>query len=196
MNFNNIEDLVRLAKNNNTTAKENLIMEFKPFILNLSKRTFIDGYDFHDIENECYHLLLKSITRYDIKRHRFVAYATSTIKNGISLLIRNSLRRAKTDSSDSLTFDGDIENLDILSSSVVEEDICKLCEYEDVRFVIKKLTAEEFELLDFIILKNNSIKTYSKLKNLRYSTAVYRKNSLLNKLNLYINKLNNSTITL
>lgn len=196
MNFENIEHLVKLAKNNNNKAKEKLILEFKPFILNLSKRTFIDGYDFHDIENECYHLLLKSIYRYDITRHRFVAYATSTIKNGISLLIRNSIKRAKTDSSASLTFDGDLENLDIISSSMIEEDICKICEYEDLQYVLKKLTPEEFELLDFIILKNNTIRNYSKLKNLGYSTAVYRKNSLLNKLNIYISEINTVSVTL
>lgn len=54
MDFNYIEVLVTKCKNNNEAAKEKLAAEFRPLIYNISKRTFIDGYNVHDIQQECY----------------------------------------------------------------------------------------------------------------------------------------------
>lgn len=53
MNFNYIETLVAKAKNGDVSAKEIIFKEFRPMILNISKRTFVHGYDFSDIEHEC-----------------------------------------------------------------------------------------------------------------------------------------------
>ena len=49
MNFNYIESLVTKAKNGDVSAKEIIFEEFRPMILNISKRTFVHGYDFSDI---------------------------------------------------------------------------------------------------------------------------------------------------
>lgn len=57
MNYDYIEDLVRKSKDGDEVSKEKLIEEFRPFIFNLSKRTFIPGYDFDDFKNECYRIL-------------------------------------------------------------------------------------------------------------------------------------------
>ena len=54
MNYDYIENLVRLSKTGDNHSKEKLAEEFKPFIINISKRTFIHGYEFEDIMNECY----------------------------------------------------------------------------------------------------------------------------------------------
>ena len=51
MNFNYIESLVAKAKNGDVSSKEIIFKEFRPMILNISKRTFIHGYDISDIEN-------------------------------------------------------------------------------------------------------------------------------------------------
>ena len=84
MNFNYIETLVAKAKNGDVSAKEIIFKEFRPMILNISKRTFVHGYDFSDIEHECYATLLKCIKIYDLDKKRFVAYATMAIKNNIT----------------------------------------------------------------------------------------------------------------
>jgi hypothetical protein len=55
------------------TSKEKLAQEFRPFLLNISKRTFIDGYEMHYIQNECYKPLFKCVSLYNLERHRFVA---------------------------------------------------------------------------------------------------------------------------
>ena len=83
MNFNYIESLVAKAKNGDVSSKEIIFKEFRPMILNISKRTFVHGYDFSDIEHECYATLLKCIKIYDLDKKRFVAYATMAIKNNI-----------------------------------------------------------------------------------------------------------------
>ena len=54
MNFEYIEELVTKCKNDDKLSKEKLAVEFRPFILNLSKRTFIDRYEPQDIQNQCY----------------------------------------------------------------------------------------------------------------------------------------------
>ncbi len=57
MNYDYIENLVKQCKDGDETSKEKLIEEFRPFIINLSKRTFIPGYDYDDFKNECYRIL-------------------------------------------------------------------------------------------------------------------------------------------
>ena len=54
MNFEYIESLVTKSKNGDTLSKEKLAEEFRPLIFNISKRTFIDGYEIQDIQNQCY----------------------------------------------------------------------------------------------------------------------------------------------
>jgi len=57
MNFEYIEDLVFKCKNGDMLSKEKLAEEFRPLILNISKRTFIDGYEMRDLQSECYQSL-------------------------------------------------------------------------------------------------------------------------------------------
>lgn len=77
MNYDYIENLVIKSKDGDEESKEKLVNEFKPFIINLSKRTFIHGYDFEDIMNECYRILFKCVSYYKPNTQRFVAYATN-----------------------------------------------------------------------------------------------------------------------
>jgi len=51
LNFEYIEELVTNCKNGDALSKENLAGEFRPLIFNISKRTFIDGYEIQDIQN-------------------------------------------------------------------------------------------------------------------------------------------------
>lgn len=68
MNFNYMETLVTKSKNGDSQAKEIIFNEFRPMILNLSKRTFVHGYDFSDIDHEYYATLLKCIKVYDLDK--------------------------------------------------------------------------------------------------------------------------------
>ena len=110
MDYNDIENLVNLAKANDRNAKEELMVKFTPLILNLSKRSFVNSYEFADIKNECYHTLFKCVSLYNLDKHRFVAYATNAIKNSVNFLIRVSIRRNESDGPTAFILDGKLEN--------------------------------------------------------------------------------------
>ncbi|MGG7177190.1 sigma factor [Clostridium paraputrificum] len=133
MDYKEIEKLVLKARAGDNKSTEKLIKEFQPFIFNLSSKSFIDGYDITDIQNECYKVLLNTIHCYDIKRHRFVAYATTSIRNSIYLLIRKSKRRSRTDGINALTLGGDLEELNISDISEIDENLCRICESEALK---------------------------------------------------------------
>ena len=56
MNYKYVENLVLLSKNGDMKSKEKLLEEFRPFIINISKRTFIHRYEFEDMD--CQHFLI------------------------------------------------------------------------------------------------------------------------------------------
>lgn len=122
MNFEYIENLVAKSKNGDKISKEKLAEEFKPFILNISKRTFIDRYEHQDIQNQCYETLFKCVHLYNLEKHRFVAYATNSIKNNLSDLIKRIKIRNSTDGNDALSLHADVE-VELLSQEISLEDL-------------------------------------------------------------------------
>lgn len=189
MNFNYIEDLVTKCKNNDKHSREKLAEEFKPFILNISKRTFIDGYDIHDIQHECYKSLFKCVSMYNLDKHRFVAYATNGIKNNINDLIKKTKKRSSAEGFEALSLFDDFEK-DLPSQEISFETLlCDKCDYEDLRIALNKLNQEEKELIDFVFFKNNTVQNYASIKNMCYSTAILRKKTTLKKIFNHINLL-------
>jgi RNA polymerase sigma factor (sigma-70 family) len=182
MNFEYIEQLVTKAKNNHEPSKEKLAEEFKPFILNLSKRTFIDRYEIQDIQNQCYETLFKCVSLYDLEKHRFVAYAMNGIKNNLNDLIKRVKIRNSTDGNDALSLHSDVEAELISPDISLEDSFFEDCDYEELKFAINKLTEEEQKFIDFVFYKNNTIRTYSYIKNMCYSTACQRRDAILRKL--------------
>jgi len=187
MNFKYIESLVTNSKNGDPFSKEKLAEEFRPLIFNISKRTFIDGYEIYDIQNQCYETLFKCITLYNLEKHRFVAYATNSIKNNMNDLIKRIKIRSATEGNDALSLHDDVEK-DLPSPDISLEDfLCDKCDYDDLRLALHNLTDEEKELIDFIFYKNNTVQTYAYYKNMCYSTACQRKKVTLKKIYNHIN---------
>lgn len=182
MNFEYIEYLVTKCKNGDSFSKEKLVEEFGPLIFNISKRTFIDGYEMHDLQNQCYETLFKCVSLYNLEKHRFVAYATNSIKNNMNDLIKRLKTRSATEGNAALSLHADIEK-DLPSQDIGLEDLlCNQCEYDDLRLAIDNLTNEEKELIDFIFYKNNTVQTYAYFRNLCYSTANLKKKVTLKKI--------------
>ena len=147
MDFNEIESLVELAKANDKNAKEELMVKFTPLILNLSKKCFVNSYEFSDIKNECYHTLFKCVSLYNLEKHRFVAYATKAIKNSVNLLIRVSIRRSQSDGPESFIIDGKLEHT--LSSDLVEPGSFLLYKLHrtNLKLALETLNLDEKELV-------------------------------------------------
>ena len=71
----------------------------------------------------------------------------------------------------------------MLSQDISLEDLFfEECDYEELKLAINKLNEEEKKFIDFVFFKNNTIRTYSYLKNMCYSTACQRRDVILRKL--------------
>ena len=182
MNFKEIENLVSSAKSQNKLSKERLAEEFTPFIINLSNKTFISGYDTKDIQNECFRILFKCVSVYKLEKHRFVAYATNGIKNSINDLIRKSKNRSSSEGFEALTLSDNLEHFLPSTDCGLEEMMCAKADCELLRQAFNNLHEDEKELIIFVYFKNNSLQTYAYWKNMCYSTANRKKRSILNKM--------------
>ena len=182
MDFKEIENLVAAVKAQNELSKEKLAKEFTPFIINLSNRTFINGYDTKDIQHECYRILFKCVSVYKLEKHRFVAYATNGIKNSINDLIRKSKNRSSKDGFETLTLSDNLENILPSTDCALDEMLCDKADCESLRQAYSNLNEEEKELIIFVYFKNNSLQTYAYWKNMCYSTANRKKRKILDKM--------------
>ncbi|MEQ8156172.1 MAG: sigma-70 family RNA polymerase sigma factor [Clostridiaceae bacterium] len=182
MNLNKVENLAHLSKKGDIKAKEELAEEFKPLILNLAKKSYIQGFDFEDIKNACYESLFRCLKIYDTSRHRFVAYATTSIKNSVGSLVRTSNRKSRTDGKGALILNDILENTLSCDMGFVEDRIAKDMAAAKIRKAVKSLSYEEQELVDYIFYKKHTLKQYSDYTSLSYSRAVKMKKSVLKKL--------------
>lgn len=182
MNFNYIDSLVTKAKNGDVCAKEIIFEEFRPMILNLSKRTFVHGYDFSDIEHECYATLLKCIKIYDLDKKRFVAYANMAIKNNINYLIKKTCSRSSSEGSEALILNGTLEHVLPSNNELVDVQVTDNILAESLYKYINKLTPQYKDILNFTLINNGSLKEYSKNNNINYPTTVNIKNRALKQL--------------
>lgn len=187
MNYEEMENLALLSKEGDASAKEQLMKEFTPFILNLVSRTYVKGYESQDLKNECYATLFKSVEVYNPNNHRFTAYAINAMKNSINNLIRNSIRRSlKEDPRINLSGD----NLDCDSfygKDFVEDNLCKSEFNSEVKAAINSLSEEEKNLLNYVFFRNYTLIEYSKLRGISYRKAFYMKVKVLSKLKTLLN---------
>ena len=182
LDYNEIESLVKLAKANDKNEKEELMVQFTPLILNLSKKSFVNSYEFADIKNECYHTLFKCLSLYNPDKHRFVAYATNSIKNSVKVLIRNSIRRNRSEGPETFVLDGKLENT--ISCNLEDFDVIMLNKVYRNRLsaALQLLSSTESDLVKYVYFEKHSLKNYSKYKKISYALVINRKNEILYKL--------------
>ena len=187
MDYEKIENLVLQAKLGDSKSKEALAEEFTPLIINLSKKSFINSYEFADIKNECYHTLFRCVTIYNCSNHRFVAYATNALKNTVNNLIRISNRRAPSEGPSAFILDGNLEHT--LYSEAIDMDDIMFDKFYKKKLdkAVKNLSLNDRELIDYVYYKNHTLKSYSQLKGIPYSTVVQRKNDILKSLKRTLN---------
>ena len=187
MNYDYIENLVKKSKDGDEYSKEKLIEEFRPFIINLSKRTFILGYDYDDFKNECYRILFRCILLYKIESHRFVAYATNGIKNSINDLIRTSIKNSNIHGSATTVYDNYIEETYLTYEPKIEEVLCSKYDSDCLKYAMSQLTEEELNLVEHLFYQNKTLKSFAEKNKICYSYAVRKKRHTLDKLFMYIN---------
>ena len=186
MDYDYIESLVKSSKDGDEKSKEKLLAEFRPFIINISKRTFINGYEFEDIVNECYKILLRCISLYKIDSHRFVAYASNGIKNSINSLIRSHLNNNYP----LIPLDNYIEETCSSQLPETEDLIFNLYHMESLKYALSQLTEDERDLIKHIFFEEKTLKSYTDKKGISYSYGVKKKKYILDKLYMHINVYN------
>lgn len=185
VNYDYIEELVAKTKYGDLISKENLIKEFTPFINSLSKKTFIHGYEKSDIQNECFLTLINCISQYKLDSHRFVGYATNSIKNRLCNLLNIDDKRKDIDGLFSLS--DDIECNASLCHDMENDSI--ILEYQHLKLLsaIKNdLSDSEKHLINFVFFNKNTLINYAHHENISYVTASKRKKKVLKKLKTYI----------
>ena len=187
MDYKHIESLLLSAKNGDIPSMEKLTEEFTPLIKSLCNKIYLSNYTKEDLQEECYLTLLKCIKTYNPESHRFVAYATNAIKNNLNYLIRKNLIHKELTSQDCLTSTGSLEHLNLSSRDRCDEELLHSHTKKIILEAIETLSYEEKELFIYVLLKKNTLKSYSELKNISYSTTSKTKNKILNTINNYIN---------
>lgn len=190
MDYIQIESLVKSSKQGNPDSKELLAQAFKPFILKISQRTFINGYDFYDIQNECFKILFHCLSLYKTENNRFVAYATSGIRKSLNDLIKKSKNRSHAEGNEALILSGSLEHVLASETPTIEEILCEKADYEIVISALSKLPQKEKDLITYVFIKQNTVREYAKLININYTTAIYIKNNALKILSQEIKILN------
>ena len=194
MDFSYIETLVKKSKDGDSASKEELALQFKPFIINLSKKTFIDGYDKQDIMNECYRILFRCVDIYDTSRHRFVAYATNGIKNSIYYLVTRSIKFSTIHGQSSQILTDEFVNSIVSDDMTTEDLLCKKYDFKPLEYAIKQLNKKEQTLINHVFFKNKKLKDYAISNNISYSYATKFKRHTLDKLHTHIDNYNQSKL--
>ena len=193
MDYKYIEELVKLAKEKDIEAQELLVEEFKPIIYGLSSKVFAPGYEKEDLVSESYRILFNCVAKYDLNKHRFVAYSINAIKNNFNYILRQSIRRDSFEGLISGDVASELYNFILPEEDSYEENDFDILDKDLLSYVFKSLTKEELELIKLIVLEDYTVKEYSRIKSLNYSTAVKRKKVALDKIRLPLLEFRNNT---
>ncbi|MGG7078751.1 sigma-70 family RNA polymerase sigma factor [Clostridium sardiniense] len=182
--------LINLAKENNSNAKEELIIKYSPIIKSqIKKYAFIDCYDNEDLMQYGALCILKAIDTFDTnKSSSFSSYVKWTISNNFAYLCRKNNIDKKALSLNNKT-DGGIEVMDFLEEKATTEDII-IGKYEDNRIetAANLLSAEYKHLFDFLMYSGVKcpLKRYSEIYCIPYSKCLYRKKKLADNLKVIL----------
>lgn len=195
MDYSYIENLVKLSKSEDEYSKEKLAEEFRPFIINIAKKTCIHVYDFEYIINECYKILFICIVLYKTESHRFVSYATNGIKNSINDLIKRNIQTNNINGYGSTVFDNSVEETYKDDTPEITDLLCNQYDNDCLKYALKQLNSDELNLITHLFYEDKALKFYAYEKELSYSYTSKKKRYVLDKLfmhiNIYINRNKN-----
>ncbi|MBU5317429.1 sigma-70 family RNA polymerase sigma factor [Clostridium bornimense] len=175
---------IKLAKNGDKLAVEEILESFKKFIIKQCNKIYIEGYDKEDLIQEGYISLIKAIEKYDETKGNFVAYGTRAIVNNYYMMIRN---RAKYNGTASLNKSNDenIELIDIIEGNENIEE--KIILKEDVKSVIEAInnfSDDDKKLIINLQISKIPGKQLAKELGISYLALCKRKERALKKLRL------------
>lgn len=184
MNYNQIEDQVKLAKKGNSESLTKLLLQFKPFIFKTAKQFNIKNYDEYDLVQIGYIALINAVDKYDTSKHSFSSYVYATIKNAMKYTARSNTKHkltlsinASIDGQSSVDFTELLESHENLEDNYLEHE--KIVQLQKI---ISDLEPDEFELIFLVYYNNFSLTDYAAKKKVSYHKIVRKKNSILEKI--------------
>ncbi|MGG7141944.1 sigma-70 family RNA polymerase sigma factor [Clostridium nigeriense] len=190
-----MENLIIRAKNNDNSAKEEIINMYYPLIVKESKRIFLKNRTFEDIVQIGAISILNSIRLFDLSRgvDSFSSYVLWSIKNGFINIIRSE---AKYNDEISLNvYCKDTTDVEIVDSLIDEnidvEDIAITSAfYDEILFALNKLDIEEREIIKFLYIDNDTanLSKYARFVNKDYYYCSCLKKRALEKLRHFLIK--------
>lgn len=193
MDYKYIEGLVKLAKEKDIKSQELLVKEFKPIIYGLTKKISASGYEREDLISECYRILFNCIDKYDLSKHRFVAYSINAIKNNFKYILRKSTRRGDHEGLISKDIATDLESIITHEEGTYENKESDIIDDQILKHIFKDLTKDELELINLIVFEDYTVREYAALKKINYSMAVKKKKLALDKIKIPFNEFLNNT---
>jgi len=178
-----LNELVIKAQKGDNAAAEEILKSFKPYILKLCRKIYINGYEMEDLIQIGYITLMKVIKNYDLSKvNKFIPYATCAIKNNYYYEIR---QRSRYNSETSLNIElgEDIQFIDnIVSEENIEATLILKENIQELNSALLKLSLKDREIISYVFLKNGKLVDYAKEKGIKYITCVKRKNTALARL--------------
>lgn len=156
-----IVNLIKLAKNHDEEAMDELLGYFKPKVIAISREYFLIGAEFDDLIQEGMIGLYKAIGVYDeTKNHSFSAFASLCIHRQLQNAVKNANRKKNSPLNSYLPikyFDG--------SSSSDEDNILKLVIVDDNSDIEKNYIDKELNTI--VISKVKDMLTEEQFKILK-----------------------------
>ena len=175
---------IKLAKEGNKEAIEEILESFKMFIIKQCNKIYIEGYDKEDLIQEGYISLMKAMEKYDESKGAFVAYGTRAIVNNYYMMIRN---RAKYNGTASLNRSNDenIELIDIIEGNEnIEEKMILREDIKEVMEAIDDMNDSDKKLIIDLQVNKISGKQLAKELGISYVALCKRKERALKKVKL------------
>lgn len=185
-----LNSIVLQAKKGDNKAMEKIIEKFTPFILKQCKNIYIKDYEIEDLIQIGQISLVNAVKNFKIEKKKdFTGYAICSIKNNYKCEIR---QKCKFNYEISLNSSDNICNMiEMLpSDEIIEDDYISKLDAQYLYTCLGKLVKEDRELIEWIYLKQKSIKKFSEIKGIKYETCVRRKKTILMKMRNMFNKIN------
>jgi RNA polymerase sigma factor (sigma-70 family) len=192
MNHNEIESCVISAKTGNQEALLKVLIQFKPFIFKTAQQFNIKNYDVYDLSQIGYIALINAVTKYKIGSHTFSSYAFNAIKNEFKYIARQNAKFSNDLSLNSPMGSEDNTMSDFIevipSDENLEEDLMLSENINEVRKAVSTLPEDEIEFVVMVYYSGVTLKAYAEKKGISYHKASVKRNNILNKLKLLVNK--------
>ncbi|MBC8062326.1 MAG: sigma-70 family RNA polymerase sigma factor [Clostridiaceae bacterium] len=178
-----IQDLVIRAKEGDNLALEELYKAFKGFIHKTAFAIYLKNYEQEDLIQIANESIANALKKYKPEEGRpFLPYVLTAIKKNFNNLIRKNSRYGY-EKSLNVTNGSGFELMNIIpDQECLEDNLLKKEMHVKLNEVIKKLSRDDKEIIDYLFIKEYRVSDFAKLKNLDYWVCQRKVKALLKKL--------------